>query len=258
MEQQPFPQVAQKLRELNGLTQRQLAVRVGASTSSLCRWETGQSTPKRDTVEQWDKELGANGKLLRAWTSWTSGASLPPWLQNAAKLEEAAISVTYISPALVPGLLQSPSYTQMIFREGQPLWSEDEISRLVALRCKRYEYLRDHNNPGITAVFPAIALSMINLSARTEQVERLLQLMDDGVRIHVLPPPKLLMGVTSPLLVARLGDGTQASSSDHQSGNVILDGGAQSERISAIERHVLASALPLEQSRDMLKEMLSD
>lgn len=192
-----------------------------------------------------DRALELRGVLAKRWEGFTSPSTLLPWMQDAGKLEEAATSITYISPALVPGMLQSPSYSEMIFREGQPLWGESETSRVVALRCKRYGFLRERSNPAITAVFPAFALSVVPDAVKSEQVERLLLLMDEGVRVHLLPPPRILMGVTSPLLLVRLEDGTRAASSDHQNGNVVFDENGGLERLFEIERLSLADALPL-------------
>jgi transcriptional regulator with XRE-family HTH domain len=256
MVEQNFGSYLAAERKRAGYTLRKLATKAKSSTSTLSRWENNHIVPVRDDVVKLDWALDLRGALVRRWEIFTSPSTLLPWMRDAGKLEEAARSISYISPALVPGLLQSPSYSELIFREGQPLWTKEEIARVVALRCRRFEFLRERNDPSITAVFPAITLTMVPDSTRREQVERLLMLLDAGVRIHLLPPPHVMMGVTSPLLLVRLEDGTRAASSDHQNGNVIFDENGGLERLFEIERRALADALPLGQSRQLLKELV--
>jgi hypothetical protein len=235
---------------------RGLVKAAGNYASTLSRWENDHSVPVRRGALKLDEALGLKEVLFRKWETCTSPFALLPWMLEAGKLEGVATAITYISPALLPGLLQCPMCAETVFREGQPLWSAAEVARVVALRANRYECLRERNNPGITAVIPAVALSMLPAAIRREQVERLLWLMDDGVRFHLIPPPRIILGVTSPLLLVRLEDGTRAASSDHRSGNAVFDASSGLERLFEIERRVSADALPLEQSRQLLKEMI--
>ncbi|MBE2999537.1 helix-turn-helix transcriptional regulator [Nocardiopsis sp. HNM0947] len=255
MQEQEFGQFLAKERKRSGRTLRKLASLAGYSASTLSRWENSHSMPARTDVQKLDDSLNLNGRLTRRWEALTSPPELPPWMLDAGRLEEAASQVTYISPSLVPGLLQSPSYSTLIFQEGQPSWTQEEISRVAGLRCKRYELLRERNSPQITAVFPAVGVSMVPPRVRNEQSAHLLHLMGEGVRVHLIAPPRLLMGVTSPLLLARLRDGHRAASSDHQNGNVVFGASCGLERLFHIERLALADALPLEESQRLLKEM---
>ncbi|WP_256448847.1 helix-turn-helix domain-containing protein [Nocardiopsis akebiae] len=56
-----------KFRELNGLTQKQLAHRVYTSVASASRWANGHALPQPPMAEELDAELEANGRLLAAW-----------------------------------------------------------------------------------------------------------------------------------------------------------------------------------------------
>ncbi|CAM3867321.1 helix-turn-helix transcriptional regulator [Nocardiopsis rhodophaea] len=256
MEQTPFASEVAKLRELAGLTQRQLAERVRASPSAICRWEGDQATPRRDHVERLDKALNAKGCLLRVWAAQTSGSALPHWMRDAARLEEAATSIEYVSPVLVPGLLQCREYAAMVFREGQPLETPEGIDRLVTGRCGRYEQLRKLRDPWVTAVFPSSALTCVPDDVRKAQAAHLLALVEQGrVRVHLVPEGTLLVGITSPVLLVRLAEGGRAASSDHISGNFFLDRETDWERLDELVKRAVANALPSRQSVTLLGEL---
>lgn len=256
MVQSPFPAQITKWRELRGLTQRQLAARIGTSSSSLCRWESGENTPKRDHVEKLDELLQASGRLLKVWETQTSGSSLPPWMQDLWRLKEEAVHIEFLSPVLVPGLLQSPGYARIVFEHGQPLAGPAEIADLVSMRCARYDRLRERNDPEIVAVFPHSALTCVPDEVRREQAAHLVSLGRRGrVRLHLVPEGSALIGITSPLLLCRLVDGSRAASSDHVSGNVLYDETIGFDRLAELVKRALGSALPLEQSMEVLERL---
>jgi transcriptional regulator with XRE-family HTH domain len=254
MVQPPFPAQITKWRELRGLTQRQLATRLGTSSSSLCRWESGENTPKRDHVEKLDELLQASGRLLKVWETQTVGSSLPPWMRDLWQLKEEAVYIEFLSPVLVPGFLQSPGYARIVFEHGQPLAPPAEIDHLVSMRCARYERLRERNDPEVVAVFPHSALTCVSDDVRREQAAHLVSLAGSGrIRIHLVPEGAALIGITSPLLLCRLVDGSRFASSDHVSGNVLYDEGNGFDRLSELVKRALGSALPPEQSVQVLK-----
>ncbi|KOX07842.1 helix-turn-helix transcriptional regulator [Nocardiopsis sp. NRRL B-16309] len=257
---QRFPQHLTKLRTLSGLSQRQLASRARVSPSACCRWEKGEVAPRRGHVETLDRVLGAEGRLIQTWQRDTAGGTLPPWMQDLQRLQEEATLIESISPGLVNGLLQSESYARFVFRHGQPLMTGEEISRLVAARCQRYDRLRRKNDPDVTAVFPQTALTCVAEEIRVEQAEHLLSLLEGGkVRVHIVPEGSLLVGVIAPLFMVRLFDGSRAASSDMNTGIVMHEDDGEPngfERLSELVKRAMGAALPVDQSVRMLKEMI--
>ncbi|MFI6574477.1 Scr1 family TA system antitoxin-like transcriptional regulator [Nocardiopsis sp. NPDC050513] len=256
MTEHAFPSNLTKGREIAGLTQRQLASRVGAAASSICRWESGKSTPRRDTVQRLDDVLQLRGRLMRVWELDTSGTALAPWMRDIERLEERAESIELVSALMVPGPLQSPQYARMVFEEGLA-GTDREIERLVAHRCGRYEYLRAKNNPTITAIFPVTALSWTPAAVKREQAAHLLSLTATGkVRVNLVPEGTLLTGVTSPFIVFHLADGEKVASSDHVAGNVLHDDSTGYDRLHGLVKRALECALPARQSSRTLGDLL--
>ncbi|MFE6305402.1 Scr1 family TA system antitoxin-like transcriptional regulator [Nocardiopsis sp. NPDC057823] len=252
-----FPARLAKARELAGLTQRQLAARAGTSSASVSRWEAGKTTPQRDNVQILDDAVKAYGALLKAWVGDREGAGLPAYMRDLGRLEELARLIELVSPLLVPGLLQSPSYTRLIFEEGLLSETGADLEELVALRCGRYEKLRSTNDPKVVAVFPETALTLVPEEVRVEQARHLVELTDTGrVRVHLVPSGSLLLGVTSMLLVFHMHDGGTAVSSDHVDGNVVYADSDGYPRLQGLVKQALGAALPAGQSRKVLEELL--
>lgn len=250
-----FPGRARKLRKGAGLTIRDLARELGVAVSTVSRWERGENVPKRDDVEKLDTALGARGKLLRVWAAEASGSSLPPWMQDTARLTGEAVGIEYFSPSLVPGVLQCPEYAEVVFRYGQPLESPDEVRRLAAARSGRYDQLRRGRDPKISAVFPLSALTWVPEGPRRAQAAHLCGIIDTGrVTVCLIPEGTLLVGIVSPLLMMRLADGGRAATSDHVGGNAPL-GDADLDRLDALAKEAYALAMPSQQSREVLGDM---
>ncbi|WP_159942833.1 MULTISPECIES: helix-turn-helix transcriptional regulator [unclassified Nocardiopsis] len=256
MSEARFPEQLLKARELAGLTQRQLAARAGTSSASVCRWEGGISTPKRDNVQLLDEATSARGRLLRAWSDDRESQGIPAYMRDLGRLEEMARTIELVSPHLIPGLLQSPGYARLVFEDGLMGDPPKELDRLVALRCRRYEQLRKMNDPRIVAVFPETALAFAPEAVRKEQVRHLLGMIDAGkVRLNLVPQGSLLWGTVSMLLVFHMENGEAVVSSDHVDGNVIYEDSAGYTRLQGLVKQALGAALPAGQSRMVLEKL---
>ncbi|WP_160050990.1 Scr1 family TA system antitoxin-like transcriptional regulator [Nocardiopsis sp. FR4] len=252
MAEPPFPDVLTKFRELNGLSQKQLAHRVNASVASASRWTNGHALPKLPMAEILDAELGANGKLLAAWREATRGETLPEWARSLASIEAEARAVHIVSPVIVPGYFQSPSYASMVFRSGWPLASDEEIDQLTKLRTEAFNQLPKLR---VTAVFPVTALTGVDEAVRREQVARLLDLVGSGrVTVHLVPEGSILIEPPSTMMAFRLYSGELVITSDNPDGNVIHATHTH-ERLHTLITGALAVALPARHSLEALREL---
>ncbi|MFE6304097.1 helix-turn-helix domain-containing protein [Nocardiopsis sp. NPDC057823] len=254
MHEHDFGSYLAKERRNAGLTLRKLSSLSNLAASTLSRWENNHVSPVRADVEKVDKALEMNGRLVTIWEFATSG--FPSWMRDVSRLEEAAHMIELISPHLVPGLLQCEDYTREVFKEGLLPGTPEEIDRLVALRCGRYDRLRSANDPLITAVFPETALTFAPEPARSAQVRHLLELSRQGrVTIHLIPAGTLLLGVTSMLLMFHLQDGGKAAVSDHVDGATLYEDTRTYDRLHGLVKRALGSALPTKQSLEVLENL---
>lgn len=252
MSDPPFPELMTNFRELQGLTQEQLASRIGCSAASVSRWVNGQSLPHRPLAEKLDKELCAEGKLIASWRQATTGHALPEWARSLAGIETRARSLQFASPVLVPGYLQSPSYAGAVFRAWWPDASDEEIEQLTQLRTQRLSQLPQLR---VTAVFPISGITGFDPVVRQEQAAHLLALVETGqVRVHLVPEGTLLLAVTAPLMVFRLRTGETVITSDHVDGNVVY-GADRNDRLTSLITGAMAEALPARLSLEALKDL---
>jgi transcriptional regulator with XRE-family HTH domain len=130
------------LRERAGLTQEQVAERLGHSVEHVGSIERGRRTPQVAYLVAIDELLGAEGLLLTTAediqrAKAKSRVRHPAWFRDFARLEADADESHDYSNQAIPGLLQSEDYARAIFRMRRPLWDEDTIEARTADRMAR-------------------------------------------------------------------------------------------------------------------------
>jgi transcriptional regulator with XRE-family HTH domain len=167
-----------RLREAAGLTGEQVIHRLGwASASKLSRLENGRSRPDLgDVLDLLD--LYAVGPKVRAelMAITRDAGDVRQWLRSYpvmtrrqrgyAELEAGSVQIREYSPALVPGLLQTPEYARMRILSCRPLLGlpangrdPDDPETEVAARLARQSLLtRDNAPPAYAAVLEEAAL----------------------------------------------------------------------------------------------------
>lgn len=145
-----------RLRDLAGLSGRDLAARIGISQSTLSRIEGGDRAPSLPEVSAWCGAAGADDVIRTHLTQLAEAArtELAPWrvmltdnrthLQEAARqLEATAHVVRDCQHTMVPGLLQTAAYAQALFPLVVPTLAEHSTAEAVAARMQRQETLYD-------------------------------------------------------------------------------------------------------------------
>jgi hypothetical protein len=186
------------------------------------------------------------------WKDHTSANGLPAWLRSDNELLKRAVSVEFVTPVLVPGVLQCESYARFAIAEGRP---NDPLNIIDDLVRVRLSLLRDMLR--VSAIFPESALECAPTLVRAEQARHLLELSQEGrARIHLVPG--VLVGVTSPFQVYRLRDGKEVATSDHVRGNVVFSEPSDLTPFRDLARAALGYARPLSDSLRVLKEAAED
>lgn len=135
-----YGKVLQRFRKRAGLTQEQLAVRVGYSLEQTASIEQGRRPAKAAFTEAAERVLHADG-VLEDLQEEVDFAKLPAFFRDFVLIEMEAVSRFSYDPAMVPGLLQTERYARTLFQGHTPRLTEEEIENNVDARISRQKLL---------------------------------------------------------------------------------------------------------------------
>ncbi|KAB1140137.1 helix-turn-helix domain-containing protein [Streptomyces luteolifulvus] len=185
-------------REDAGYAQDQAARSLGFSAAKLSRIESGKSRrpPAEADVRALlrlyrtdDYEASVLLKLLRragepGWWQRYDKRLMPEWFDRLVGLQEAAAAIRTFEIQYVPGLLQTPAYTEAVVQRGLPTAPAAEVRRRVELRTRRSLLLHKADAPQLWAVIDESVLLRV-LGSRDIMREQLAHLIDMARRPHV-------------------------------------------------------------------------
>ena len=144
-----------RLRDLAGISGRDLAQRIGISQSKLSRIEKGNAVPSIPQVLDWAREADASPETLRVLRllteaahsevdTWRSALATRRHLQDEVRERESAADVvSTFQPSVVPGLLQTAEYARRVFATFQLPYAKDDLAAALAARLDRQLALYD-------------------------------------------------------------------------------------------------------------------
>lgn len=145
------------LRDVNGITGRELGRRIGISQSKVSRIEAGVALPSIAEVTAWAQAVGATGEteaLLERLTDaartevedWYSTLEGRQSLQDNAREREATVRRTRgFYPTMVPGLLQTPDYAQRVLTMFKEIMPRIDVPAAAAERINRQRTLYEED-----------------------------------------------------------------------------------------------------------------
>lgn len=176
----------------------------------MYRIESGQAPIRVLDVDQMCRLYGTSAEMTEVMKSlakeskskgWyhSYGEAIPRWFELYVGLESAASRIRTYEHAVVPGLLQTPTYAEQAIRTRPDLPSE-EVAKLVELRAERQRLLRRKRPAApILDVVLEEALLHKNVPGMRAQIERLLDASTTpNISVRVMPlGGKLSQVVTS-------------------------------------------------------------
>ena len=147
------------LRSRSGLTQEQVAQRLGWSVSKMIRVENGKNNITRHDLATLLALYGVtSASELRDLVETARRARRPSWPQfrDAVSsefrayvgLESAASAIRSYEPLLIPGMLQTPDYAQAVITALSAAGEDpDVIARRVDIRRERQRLLTAPDGP---------------------------------------------------------------------------------------------------------------
>ncbi len=140
----------QRLRDLAGLSGRELSRRTGISQPKISRIDHGRALPSLPEAERWLTECGATTDVHQRVLALLEAAlgETRPWgdlLEGREHLQEmvrerdtAAAIVRNFQPTVIPGLLQTAEYARRILALGRT-----DVAAALAARLERQKVLHE-------------------------------------------------------------------------------------------------------------------
>lgn len=146
-------------REQAGLTVTDAGKLTRTAPSQITRYEQAQTLkPKPALVERLFRAYGVNDRAsLELFLSWATASAERGWWYRytglAAQhelyvgLETEARVLRNFEPTLVPGLLQTPGYTEALIRGRLHNPDDSQVASMLALRAARQAHLLSGDDP---------------------------------------------------------------------------------------------------------------
>jgi hypothetical protein len=210
------------LRSRSGLTQEQVAERLGWSVSKVIRVETGKNNITRNDLSALLAlyQVTSAGEL-RDLVDTAQRARRPSWPQFRqavssefrvyAGLESAASVIRSYEPLLVPGMLQTPEYAHAVIRALSAVDDEaDVIARRVEIRRTRQRLLSAPDGPRMHFLIDEAAVRR-RVGGRAVMVAQLRRLKElatlPQVTIQIVPfGIGEYVSMTTPFIVLEFSD----------------------------------------------------
>ncbi|MGY5129263.1 helix-turn-helix domain-containing protein [Streptomyces nigrescens] len=203
-------------REAAGLDQADGAEAILKSVSKISRLESGQTSASalevRTLLDRYGVEDAEERARLLEWARksnergwWIDYQEMVrPGYADHITLENDATYIRSWSPTRIPGLLQTPDYTEAVITIGPKFIPPDRVVELVKLRQERQRRIEE-GGTHFTAIIwePAVTALTCERHVRTGQLTHLLEVSQrQNITLQLLPAAESLIAGMSGAFVA--------------------------------------------------------
>ncbi|WP_405145740.1 helix-turn-helix transcriptional regulator [Sphaerisporangium sp. NBC_01403] len=242
------------------LTQKQLGRRIGFSTSAVAMVETSKFRPSERFAELCDEVFGLDGVMTRLYAEvWPPPPPVPAHFRDWAVEEQRATTLRSWEPILIPGLLQTESYSRRIF-EREPGITPEQVEQRVTGRMQRKTILSRNNPPMLMSLIDEGVLHrpVGGPAVMREQLEHLLEMArHPRVTIQIVPySAEALPGLLGACIIAEMrGNPYTVRVESQPRGRTVTDRSTIAELVSRYDA-VRADAYPQHLSCKMIEEVV--
>ncbi|CAN3979418.1 helix-turn-helix domain-containing protein [Kitasatospora purpeofusca] len=254
-------------RERAGITQRQLAERIGYSEDMVGLIERGKRTPRIEFLTVVDPIVNAGGALKvvadDVMKAKVRVSERHPAFSKAFTAEEAkALEIHDYSTMVIPGLLQTEAYIRALYEMRRPLLSPEQIDEWVAARMARKEILARWPMPVVTWVIDESVLRrpLGGWDVHTEQLQHLLKVgQTRGPELQVMPLDRLThAGMGGSFILLTPNGREQMGYVAAQHVNRLVTDPVEVRNMAARYSSIRAQALSLRESLALIEQILGE
>ncbi|TQN27805.1 helix-turn-helix protein [Haloactinospora alba] len=133
-------------RNARDMTQNALGRAIGVQGTAISNMERGERGPQKRTLKSLDSTLQTGGQLTQLWRELSESSHLA-YLGRLSELEQDATSILEFQQSLIPSLLQTRAYAEMVMREVSPWESQERTEGSVRARVERATRFLDAASP---------------------------------------------------------------------------------------------------------------
>lgn len=170
------------------MSQPALAELLSYSASQIQKIERCQRIPKWELAAKLDEVFGT--EFFTRVHPLVERSSVLPWFRDLYEMEGKAAQIRTYQSYLVPGILQTETYTRAVAQAIRPAISPEDVEQAVALRMTRQEVLDRPDPPHLWVIIDEAVLYRQVGSAKTmrDQCLHLLRASQrPNVAIQVIP-----------------------------------------------------------------------
>ncbi|MDX3757467.1 helix-turn-helix transcriptional regulator [Streptomyces sp. AK02-04a] len=267
-------QELRRLRELKGMTAEEVAERLLVSQSKISRLENGRRSISqrdvRDLCGVYEVEdhrivdsLMQMAKDSRQQGWWHSFGDIPYSVYIG--LETDAASLRVYDPQVVPGLLQTRPYAEVLIAGALPETASADIDKRVQVRLRRQERISAPENPlRLWTVLDEAALRRVvgNRSLMRDQLEHLVEQSQlPHVTVQVIPfDMGAHPGLNGQYAILEFPDAADSSVVyiEGVTSDLYLEKANDVQKYSVMYEHLRAQALNVEQSRQFIADIAKE
>lgn len=243
-------------RRKAGISQTELGRLVQAANQTVSGYETGRSTPDRDTIERIDSALSAGGALVQGWEQATDEREIPEKWKKLEGVEKGATEIREFHNSIVPGLLQCESYAKAILRNtNKGLFDEAKLKKLVESRIARFSTVSEAE---LSFVLDEQAVRRVvgSREIQAEQVERLISLAKSRrILLGVIPLYAPFHPCPSgPFRIMHISGNRIVAHEEYHSGDNVVTG-SDVNRLVSMFGSLQAESLPTSQTIELLEKI---
>ncbi|MFI5999078.1 Scr1 family TA system antitoxin-like transcriptional regulator [Streptomyces sp. NPDC051366] len=221
-----FGETVKAFRKRAGLTQEQLAERVGYSVQYVGSVEQGRRHPSVKFVNRSEEILDAFGVIRIAARELQRRRGLASWFRRWAELEDIAVALNTYECRSIPELLQTEAYGRAQIDNVPPLVTAGEAEARITARAERQKLLM--RTPYIAFSFiieqAVIERQTGGAEVTREQIDHLLECAKlPNVDIQIMPTIQPLhAGTDGPFQLLETEDNEWLGYSEGQKTGVVI------------------------------------
>ncbi|MFH0518308.1 Scr1 family TA system antitoxin-like transcriptional regulator [Streptomyces sp. M41] len=248
-------------REDAGISQVELGARVFVSGAYIGQFEQAIRKPQLDIAQRIDEALQTDGIFERLWRRLINDRRYADYFAHAADLERLATKICDWEPSVIPGLLQTPSYTTALVVATHPFAPDELVQERVTARTERSQILRDATRPEYWAIVHETVLRVPvgGPKAAAEALEHVATMARERkVLLQVLPFSAGAPANNGSLRLMEFDDAPPAAYTETSFSGSLLDDPAVVKRASRAYDLLRGAALSPEASLALIQSAAED